>query len=162
MNSRIYNIVYSKLVHWLTPAMMRKPVFLSWLNVCMQPVQFVYNLLLRFRAQKLYELGITPQVCYLEKLLNDQYDYFSRGIYIKDPEEKDPLYVFQQVEDKPVFVFTKGENKPLYIYTDGEAGNLKDDFIIVVPFRVKFNFDEMASLIKRYKLGSKQFKIIQQ
>src|SRR4051812_23650373 len=111
MNSKIYNIIYSKLTHWLTPGMLRKPSMLAWLNVCIAPVLFIYNNLLRFRKLKLYQLSITPQVCYLEKLLNDQYDYFSRGIYIVDAEDKDPIYIFQEIEDKPVYIFTEAENQ---------------------------------------------------
>lgn len=162
MNSKIYNIIYSKLVQWLTPAMLRRPFLLAWINVCVSPVSYVYNNLLRFRTLKLYQLSITPQVCYLQKLLNDQYDYISRGIRIIDALDADPLYIFLTLENKPVGLFTSVEGRPVALFSSGEASDLKDDFIVIVPFSVTFNSEEMSSLIKTYKLGSKQFKIVQQ
>ena len=162
MNSKIYNIIYSKLVQWLTPAMLRRPFLLAWINICVSPVSYVYNNLLRFRTLKLYQLSITPQVCYLQKLLNDQYDYINRGIRIIDALDADPLYIFRTLENKPVGLYTRGENRPVALFSSGEASDLKDDFIVIVPFSVNFNNNEMSSLIKAYKLGSKQFKIVQQ
>lgn len=162
MNNSIYNIVYSKLVQWLTPSMLRKSKMLAWISVCVSPVTFVYNNLLRFRKLTLYRLSITPQVCYLQKLLNDQYDYISRGIRIVDAEQTDPLFIFEDVEDKPFWLFTDGEASPQYLFTDGEASDLKDDFIVIVPLSVQFDLNEMTSLINSYKLASKQFKIVQQ
>lgn len=161
MNSRIYNIVYSKLVQWLTPAMLRKPRMLAWIGICTSPINFLYRDLLRFRSLTLYRLGITPQVCFLEKLLNDQYDFIGRGIHIVDAAQTDPTYIFQDAEEKPVYMYTDAENLPVFMYTDGEAGDLKDDFIVIVPLSVTFNHNEMTSLINAYKLASKQFKIVQ-
>lgn len=161
MNSRIYNIVYAKLIQWLTPAMLRKPKMLAWISICISPVGYVYNNLLRFRTQTLYTLKITPQVCYLEKLLNDRYDYINRGIYITDAFRANPVYMFQDVEDKPVPMFADVENQPVFMYTDGEVGDVKNDFVVVVPLSVSFNVNEMTSLINNYKLASKRFTITQ-
>ncbi len=162
MNNAIFNIIYSKLVQWLTPSMLRKQKMLAWLNVCISPVTFVYNNLLRFRTLTLYRLSITPQVCYLQKLLNDQYDYISRRIRIVDAVQTDPLYLFQDVEEKPVWLFMDAEASPEWLFTDGEASDLKDDFIVIVPLDVPFDKNEMMSLINAYKLASKQFTIIRQ
>lgn len=141
--------------------MLRKPKMLAWISVCASPVTFVYNNLLRFRTVTLYRLSITPQVCYLQRLLNDQYDFISRGIIIVDSDQTDPIYIYVDIEDKDVALYLDSESDPITLFTDGEAGDLKDDFIVIVPLRVSFNVNEMTSLINNYKLASKQFKIVQ-
>jgi hypothetical protein len=141
--------------------MLRKPKMLAWIGICISPVGYVYNNLLRFRTLTLYKLSITPQVCYLQKLLNDQYDFINRGIRIVDATRTNPVYIFQDAEDKPLGLYTDGESLPIFLYTDGEAGDLKDDFIVIVPLAVDFNINEMTSLLNQYKLASKQFSIVQ-
>jgi len=104
-------------------------------------------------------MSVTPQVCFLEKLLNDRYDYTNRGIYIIDGKDFAPLYIYRRDELKPVYISKRAENKPKYIYTRGESGVIKDDFIVMVPMPVVFDMAEMASLIRVYKLAGTKFKI---
>lgn len=159
MNNNIYNIIYSKLVTWLTPSVLRKPKILAWLGIIIAPVQYIYQDLLRFRTAKLYELGITPQVCYLQKLLNDKYDYAQRRIKIVDAIDGAIWWIFTDAENKPQPIYTDAENESQYIFTDGECGGLLNDFIVEVPSAVTFNLNEMVSLLTNYKLASKQFAI---
>ena len=114
---------------------------------------------MQFRKAKLYQLLITPQVCYLEKMLNDRFDFTNRGIFIDDAKDKAPLYIFRRDELKPKYIYRRIENKPVYIYTRGESGTIKDDFIVFVPIQLRVNRPEMISLIKQYKLAGTKFKI---
>lgn len=159
MNKNIYNIDFSKLVMWFTPAAMLKPNMLAWLSALVAPVRTLHMMFLRYRTQKLYELMITPQVCYLERLLNDKYDFVERRIKIIDAQDKPPLYIFREDELKPVYLFAESENKPVYIYTEGEAGDIKDDFVIQVPKSIVFIDNEMMQLVKAYRLAAMQPKI---
>jgi len=159
MNNAIYNIIYSKLVSWLTPKMLRNTKMLAWMGILIAPVQTIYQDLIRFRTQKLYQLSITPQVCYLQKLLNDRYDYVARRIRIVDSIEHDFLYIFQDAENKAVSIYTDGENIPTYIFADGESGDSLNDFVVNVPAAVVFNLNEMVSLVKTNKLGAMQFTV---
>ena len=159
MNNAIYNIIYSKLTTWLTPAILRKTKFLAWVAILITAVQFIYQNLLRFRTQKLYELAITPQVCYLQKLLNDRYDYVQRRIVITDAIDQSPIYFFVRSEIKQKYFYARSENKPTYFFTRGESGTLKNDFIVRVPAGIVFQLAEMTSLIQTYKMASKKFAI---
>lgn len=156
---KLFNIVFTKLIQWLTPHMLRKPNMLSWIRVVISPVTYVYNNLLRFRQRKQYELSITPQVFSLEKMLNDKYDPVGRHIYITDPEEKDPVYLFTDDEQKDEYVFADSEDQYLYLFVDSETTAYLDDFIVLVPYDLVYNYNEMRSLINNYKLASKQYKI---
>ena|SRR5437868_11020656 len=159
MNDKIYDINFKKLVTWLVPERIAKATTISWLLALVSPVFTVWLSFKKYRTQKLYELYITPQVCYLERLLNDKYDYVQRRIVIDDPIERFPTYIFKEAELKPVAVFKKSENHPIWIYTEGEAGALQDDFIILVPKLLKFSENEMMQLVKGYRLAGMKAKI---
>lgn len=155
----VYDIDFAKLVRWLLPRKIRNSRLIEWLYALTGPVVYLYQDFLRFRKQKLYELMITPQVCYLEALLNDRYDFTARGIYIVDAIEYPPLYLALDSELDPVYLATDAEADPVYLPTDGESGSLTDDFIIMVPASVVFNEQEMRSLVNVYKLAGMKFKI---
>ena len=157
--NKIYDIDFSRLVQMLVPPVVRRLVTVSWLLALIRPVVTIYQGFIRYRKQKLYELTITPQVCYLERLLNDKYDFILRRIRIDDTLDKHPIYLFQEDELKPVFIYQQSENKPVYLFTDGEAGDLLDDFVIFVPSSIKFSDNEMLQLVKSYRLAAMKPKI---
>jgi hypothetical protein len=135
------------------------PKMRAWLNIAVSPVVSLYMQFLQVRKNKLYELSITPQVCRLEALLNDRYDFIARGIYIDDAKEFPPVYLYQDAELKEIDLFTDAEGLPVYLFTDGEGALLADDFIIYVPAAVVFNAIEMRSLVKKFRLPGMKFKI---
>lgn len=151
--SNIYNIDFKKLFRWMLPLRLRMPRMLAMVNACATSLTSVYMQFRTFRNSNLYYLGITPQTCYLEKLLNDRYDFTSRRIYIDDAVDKPPTYIYQTEELKPLYLGTA------YIYTSGESGDLKDDFIVFVPTGLQFESAEMVSLVKAFKLAGTKFKI---
>lgn len=160
VNEKIYDIDHQKLGTWLTPPPMRRSVFLTWMTRMIGPFVVIYQALLLYRSAKIYQLLITPQVCYLERLLNDRYDHTQRRIYITDGEDKPPTYIYQNAELKPLYVYNNSEGQPArYIYTSGESGDHKDDFIIWVPVAISFENAEMVSLVKGFKLAGTKFKI---
>jgi len=159
MSDRIYTIDYKKLIQWLTPQILRQSKFIAWMNVLVKPVNFLYQSLLNYRKAKLYQLMITPQKCYLERLLNDRYDYSLRRIYINDGLDKPPFYIFMDSELKPQWLYRHSEAKPDWIFTGGESGTITDDFIVYVPSDITFEQPEMISLVKAYKLAGTKFRI---
>lgn len=161
MNQKIYDIDYSKFRQRLLPSFLRLPKWLAWVKCMTYPAVVIYQDFLRFRAAKNYQLLITPQVCYLERLLNDRFDSVERRIVIIDGEDKPPVFLFTEEEDKPVYLFTEEEEdeEPTFIYTEGEAGTITDDFIIKVPSDIVFEQSEMRSLVKAYKLAGTKFSI---
>lgn len=161
INPNIYNIDYSKLVTWLTPAPLRKAKLTAWLTALIQPMETVYNLFVSYRTAKLYELTITPQVCYLERLLNDRWDINLRRIVIEDAPDRAPVVYYLEAELKYVNYYLESENLPVVYYTEGEAGQIKDDFVILVPTAISFSRTEMTSMVTKFKLASTKFKIIQ-
>lgn len=160
-NTKRYDIDYVKFATERVPVHVQEPEHNAWVVRLISPFVSIYTWLLSLRQTTLYRLAITPQVCYLEKLLNDRYDSSLRRITIIDGREYNPLFIYLDLENKPVYFFLKSEiAKPkVYLYTAGEAGQFTFDFIVVVPVAISFNLNEMIALLQQYKLASKIFSI---
>jgi hypothetical protein len=159
MNANIFNVDFNTLVVWLTPRRLRKQKILALVKLFAIPFIYLHQDFLRFRKAKRYELSITPSKCLLELLLNDQYDFAARRIYIDDGQDKPPTYIFRSDELKPLFIYTQAESRPKTIYTAGESGDYRDDFVVYVPLDIVFEMAEMISLLKMFKLLGTKFKI---
>jgi len=160
-NVKRYIINYTKLVEQRIPEDFRKDKAIAFFKVFVSPFVLIYNSLLSFRTLLLYKLSITPQVVYLEKMLNDRYDDTERRIYITDGKEYTPLFLYQKSELKPTFLFLKSETGFLktLLYLKNETGQFTFDFVVHVPSVVSFNSNELVALVNNYKLASKTFKI---
>jgi len=155
----IYDIDFKKLGYSYIPHYLKKSKAVAFVNIIIKPFLSAYQDFLRYRTATLYDLMITPQVCYIELMLNDRYDFTQRRIYIVDAQTFPPVYVYQDIERKDIDLFTDAENKPIYLYTDGEAALIGDDFVVMVPFGVQFDVTEMRSLIMRKRLPGLTFSI---
>lgn len=159
INSNYYTIDWKRMVRWNLPVSRRKPRLLAMLYALIYPVVVVYQALIKYKKAKQYQLLISPQVCYLERLLNDRFDYGLRRIRIDEPIVHDPWYLFQEEELKPEYLFTEGENQPVYLFTESEAGEIKDDFIVLVPAGLSFDSNELKSLLNQFRLAGKKYSI---
>jgi hypothetical protein len=162
MNTAIFDINYSKLLRLLLPTMLRRRTLLALLS---PPFSYINRLHQAFRANRevnLYNLQITPQICYLEKMLNDRYDVSARNIYIKDSytDYKPGTYIYIDAENKQLPIFLDSENRPKYLFDSSEMSTGGIDFIVCVPDSVAFDMEEMKALVNAYKLASKTFSII--
>jgi hypothetical protein len=155
----IYNIDFTKLPAWLTPQALQTDRVLVLLRACCYPFVALHNIFLKYRKAKIYQLTITPQVCYLQMLLNDKYDSTERRIEIVDAEWHLPLFVYTEAESKPVYIRKQSEADPTYVYVDGEAGAVQNDFVVKVPAAVSFSEAEMRAAIDSYKLFGTTYTI---
>ena len=101
------------------------------------------------------DLSITPQVCFLEKKLNDRYDE-ERRIRIEDPEVIEGRFFFPHT-DTPDKKFYFG--KKAYFVKDTRYNNTDLGFIVVLPISIEVT-NEMRALIDRYKLASVEYWIV--
>jgi len=161
MNEKFFNINFPLLIRWFLPRRLRMLRMIAWLTVLCRPVVRLYSDFKRFRKDVIYQLTITPQVCYLERMLNDRFDFTLKRIYIDDAIWMQPLYIYQDDELKDEFLYQESEDKPIFLWTDSEAGEDRDDFVVFVPKALMglVNVGEMTSLLKKYKLAGTHFKI---
>lgn len=160
VNLKRFNIDYVKLVLQRLPHELRVDEVIAFVNILAGPFVSLYNRLIAFKDSVVYKLTITPQVCFLEKMLNDRYDNVERRIYIEDGISTDPLFLYTRAEEQPIWLYTKAENQPIYLRTKGELGIFNFDFVVYVPSAIgAFNEPEMTALVEAYKLAGKKFKI---
>lgn len=155
-----YTIDYNKLIKWLIPIPFFGKRIYAFLRVMIVELKAVYNAMLSQKDNFIYYLTITPQVVYLEKMLNDRYDFFERRIYLLDGRNFDALYIYKKIEEQPVLFYRKSEGStPIYLYLKSEVGNDASDFVVCVPSVVVFNEAEMKSLINTFKLAGTIYSI---
>lgn len=160
-NSATYNIDFKKLVCQLLPVLHKKPKHKAWLHALMQPLIVLYSFFVAFRSVSIYRLAITPQVCFLEKLLNDKYDVALRRIVIDEAPEIDGWVLHQKVEAKKQVLYKKSEGIELELYTKAETTVYSVDFIVQVPVAMFGTFDlkEFRAYLDAYKLVTKTYKV---
>lgn len=161
---RYFEISYHKLIRFLLPTFLRDSPVITILGSVTTEFDNLHKLFKVTRENNLYDLSITPQVCYLEKALNDRFDKEQRRIYITDGIVIPKTYLFIKPENIKLYLFTKQENKPIELYTktDYELNDYASsdyDFIVNVPSDVVFEEKEMGALLDRYKLASKSYSI---
>ncbi len=157
--SKPFDVDFPKLVRVLLPPRLRNVKHVAWLQALTNPVNYLYQQFRRNRDTNLYRLSITPQVVYMEKLLNDRYDIAGRRISIKDAVVSTAQNIYQEQELKPVYIYLEEEIKPVHLFTDAEIGSGSADFFVLVPADLNYNENEMTALIDNYKLAGKRYKI---
>jgi|ERR1035437_1411005 hypothetical protein len=157
MNIETYDINFNKLAVWLMSKPLRKEKYLIMVKSFLHPFISLLTMFFTYRKAKLYQLYITPQVCYLEKMLNDKYDSSLKRIDIDDAVWHLPLFIYQEAEVKPVANYQEAENNPVTLFTEGECG--ENDFIVLVPMAISFPEPEMRSLLDQYKLFGTNYSI---
>lgn len=156
----IYTVNWSKLAIWNIPVPLRLPKTLAFVTALVSCINSVYNSFISHANYVDYWLGINSQVCFMEKALNDKYDFDSRGIYIEDAVEYDPLLLFLKIENKPLVLYCKSEEIEQALYTKAETAQFTVDFIVFVPgIRRASEYVEIAAFVESIKLPSKTFKI---
>lgn len=151
-------------MRFLLPTFLRSSPVITVLESVTAEFDNLHKLFKTTRENNLYDLSITPQVCYLEKALNDRFDKEQRRIYITDGIVIPKTYLFIKPEKIKLYLFTKQENKPIELYTKtdyelNDSASSDYDFIVNVPPNVVFEEKEMGALLDRYKLASKAYSI---
>jgi hypothetical protein len=156
---KIFQIDFKKLAEILLPYRLRKQAVLAFLYAMVLPVKTLHMLFSGNRSNNLYRLLITPQVCYLEKFLNDRYDYALRRIRVRDAQYAGLLYMYMEAEGNPVFMFTEAEGKPVYLFTEAETLAQEDNFEVVLPAGMDYGENQMRGEIDSYKLAGMKYQI---
>lgn len=108
-----------KLVQLQVPLWMRRKRVVVFLLVCISGVRSLYATFLAYRKAALYNLRITGQTIYLEKALNDRFDFVDRLIYIETLEDASQFYLYNKVEAAaPVYFYNR--HNPAHSYLVGE------------------------------------------
>jgi hypothetical protein len=121
---------------------------LIWLMALNRPVTSLHGRFLIFRKRVVYDLHITPQVCSMEKALNDRWDIVQRRIFITRGVERNPVVLFRKVELKKLPLFRKTEAQPQVLWAKAETANYGVDYIINIPLFLPFDIDELNAFVE--------------
>lgn len=154
-----FNIDLKAFALSLLPVSLRFRGLSAFIIALCTPFIALYRSFSSNRNNNLYRLAITSQVCYLEKALNDRFDWIGRRIYISDGSVKRRTYIYTREEDFPLIIYSAEDEAPRYLYTRDEGSGETADFIVNVPAFIPFDYNEMCALIDTYKLASKTYLI---
>jgi hypothetical protein len=152
----MFDIDFDRLFLLLIPTFLRKARILALIRCMCFPLIQIYNAFLTYRQKNLYLLNHNSQVYSLENVANDRFDSEARRIYITDGFAHDRLYIYTMQESKPVYLGTE------IIYNRDDYQDTGIDFIVWVPVAVMLlpqDKIELTSLINKYKLAGKRFRI---
>lgn len=162
------NIDFDRLVGLLTPTILRRAKMLAFLRILVAPLKRIhYDFLQKRNARNgdLYRLNHNGQVCYLRKMLNDNFDPEKRRIRILDGNLFKAKYIYTEGEQKPVFLGT------MYLNRNVDYADKGVDFIVKIPLEVwqlhksetvqigEERFYAIEAFVDYYKLAGKRYII---
>ena len=151
--SAMYNLNIDKLLVLLTPTFLRKPKLVAWLRTLATPLHKLLYDFHRASQADLYNLAHNSQVCYLRKVLNDEFDDEKRRIRIEDGRQKQRLYIYPRSANKPLYI------GKVFLYQRGDYIDGGVDFIVVLPKDLTYDKYKLEALVNFYKLAGKRWTI---
>lgn len=160
---QIYNVDFTRLIRWLIPPLQRNTFTVNWLKALISPVVWLYNQFILYKTNVDYRISITPQVCSLQKVLNDTFDNTLRRIQIADAPGRNILLIHTDEAAMPILLNMDETGNPTIIHTSSSYGSNTCDFIVIVPFSLTETQEyRMKSILDNNKLASKRYNIIYQ
>lgn len=164
INLGVYTIDFEIVAERLTPWFWRKPIWLSYLNAALAPLQTDNTEAAAFITDVWTKLSYTGQHLALEEFLNDTYDDTLRRIFITENDLTTPrldLYKDGETIPAPISLYKDGEPipAPISLYKDGE-GLGGDNFTINIPAAITFDEDTLRSLVDFYVIAGKNYNIV--
>lgn len=155
----IFQTDFKRLLQQLLPTFLRKPLIKAFISAISSAINALRNRFNLNRDRNLYNLSITPQVCYLEKVLNDKFDFTQRRIYINNGDWRAAVSVFLVAENNPVALYLTSENQPIPLYLQTENGYISESFMINVPTELQPSEQDLRGIVNLFKLAGKVYSI---
>ncbi|MFV0397931.1 MAG: hypothetical protein ACK5JU_07935 [Bacteroidales bacterium] len=159
-----YNINYSLLVMLLTPTILRSPIVTTLLTSLAKPLDQLNDQFNGYTQG--IETSINAQVCYMQAIINDEFDFIQRRVKIRTSDINTESYLsWVEIQDKPIMLSAEESEEftPYIICRDGLIGVNNPDFDIVFPIGYTLSTAEMRKLrllINKNKLASKKYRIV--
>ncbi len=162
--NKYYNIGYPLLHLLLTPIMLRNKLQTALLISLARPFEKL-NVDFRAYVQSL-EARSNAQVCYMQAVINNEFDYIERRIRVRQVVDDDSLLLlYHETSNRPMMLYLEGtpDYVPYLLSRDGQIGANNIDFEIVIPTNMSFTTLEirrLKALVNQNKLASKKYRIV--
>lgn len=162
MSNNYYNVNYARLVNLLLPPFLRKPVMIALGMAMMRPLDMQHREFIKYQSS--INIQVYSQVCRMQGLLNDTFDYYDRRIVVRNVDinyEANMIRNRQYADRKP---YPAIANDPPYLFMRSRLiGADKHDFEIVLPIGFELSVNDLnvlQRLVNTNKLASKFYKIV--
>jgi len=161
---KYYNINYSLLVLLLTPTLLRNDLFRLFLLSLIRPLDDLQNDFVRFDES--LQTKNNAQICYMQAVINDEFDFYERRIKIRMASiDFDYYLLWKEVQNQPIMITSENSDiyNPYLLNKDGQIGANNLDFEIVFPAGFTLSIDEQRNLrllVNKNKLTSKKYRIV--
>ena len=137
----------------LLPFAKRKVRFVAWVKVFLSWLGDILDRLRLFRGKSLRDAKMTPQICYLEKYLNDRFN--STEIKIVEGYSLGPwMFLAGPPAGDVDFYAVEPDN---YCYASNVTTDV--DFVVEVPRELESECNVIAAIVQKFKMVGKSFII---
>lgn len=156
---KYYNINYQLLVTLLLPIMLRQKITTALLYALVRPLELIGNKFIKYIESLVTTAN--SQVCYMEAMINDEFDFIERRIKIRTKAVDFLAMIFWEKEEKRSVVLY--DDKAFLINHKYQIGINEKDFEIVFPLGFALSDAEqmrLKQIVNKYKLSSKKYIVV--
>lgn len=154
-----YNVDIYKLGAYLLPPFLRKKRMYAFLCVFLYPFYWLCKMFKDYRKTSLQKLNVNGQVAYIEKMLNDEFEFENREIYITDSDALKPN-VADMYRDPSVTmtIYPESSEEKLYLES-GDESIKSEDYIVNVPSFLADKLEVIKTIVEYNKPAGRTYKI---
>ena len=154
-----YNVDIYKLGAYLIPPFLRKKRLYAFLCVFLSPFHWLCKMFKDYRKTSLQKLNVNGQVAYIEKMLNDEFEFENREIYITDSDALKPN-VADMYRDPSVTmtIYPESSEEKLYLES-GDESIKSEDYIVNVPSFLADKLEVIKTIVEYNKPAGRTYKI---
>lgn len=142
-----------KVLQIILPYRKRRPRFIGWIKTMTAYLAMIIADLFQYVDKTVKDVKMTPQLCYLEKLLNSRYAVST--IRIVDGYELGPWCFYSGPPSGDIDMFMVEPDN--YCYSQQVVVSV--DFVVEVPYSLNDQCSLIAAYVQKYKLAGKSFII---
>lgn len=169
--NNIYTVDYKRLVLLLLPTFLRKTRIFTLCSLLASGIKSLHYQFESNRVKNINRLQYNGQVCYLQKLLNDELDNKERRITITDnPRAGEWLFIYDQAGMNQTLIHTlpgeRAREVPI-LWNETTIDQDAVSFTVNVPantgidIRKDSDLKKLQKLLNEYKLISQKYEIKQ-
>ena len=158
---KYYNTNYSYLATLLLPVRLRAVLITALLRAMVHPLDRINDSFVKYRDNLI--TSSSSQVCYLQAMLNDEFDYLERRIKIRTTAIDLMSLITHDIKtDRRILVPSADNKNRVLLNARYQIGSSLKDFEIVFPAGYTLSESEQTKLkliVNRHKLASKKYSI---
>lgn len=162
MSKKYYNMSFSQLIVMLLPPIMHFDIVIAFASAMIYPLSQIHKAFTLLIIKT--DTSVNSQVCYMQAVLNDRYDYYERRIVVRDSAiDYDSYFLFDEGKGNASMLSDEHNGDAIVWVDNNYLGTTNTDFDIVFPCGYTLSDNEYRALrqfVNSNKLASKRFRIV--